>query len=228
MVAVLTVFANHLWGWPSGGFVGVDVFFVISGFLITGNLLRDAELRGTVSFRKFYWNRVRRIVPAATVVLVLTYLAATLVFLPFRSHQVGIDALFAFVFLSNWWFAYQGTDYFRAAENSVSPLQHYWSLSIEEQFYFVWPALIFLISLIILRKGWSHAHRMRIAGIVMGAVIVASLGWALYETATSPAWAYFNTFARVWELGVGALLACAVGLFARIPSGQDRCCHGPD
>jgi peptidoglycan/LPS O-acetylase OafA/YrhL len=217
MVAVLTVFANHLWGWPSGGFVGVDVFFVISGFLITGNLLRDAELRGTVSFRKFYWNRVRRIVPAATVVLILTYLAATLVFLPFRSHQVGVDALFAFVFLSNWWFAYQGTDYFRAAENSVSPLQHYWSLSIEEQFYFVWPALIFLISLIILRKGWSHAHRMRIAGFVMGAVIVASLGWALYETAASPAWAYFNTFARVWELGVGALLACAVGIFARIP-----------
>lgn len=75
MVAVLTVFAVHLWGWPQGGFVGVDVFFVISGFLITGNLLRSAESQGNISFRKFYLKRVRRIVPAATVVLVLTFLA---------------------------------------------------------------------------------------------------------------------------------------------------------
>lgn len=217
MVAVLTVFACHLWKWPSGGFVGVDVFFVISGFLITGNLLRDAEKRGTVSFRTFYWNRVRRIVPAATVVLILTCVAAYLIFAPFRAREVGVDALFAFVFASNWWFGYNGTDYFRVAADSVSPLQHYWSLSIEEQFYMVWPALIALISVFVLRKAWTHGHRMRIAGYVMAVVVVASLAWALYETVTSPAWAYFNTFARVWELGVGAVLACSVGLLARIP-----------
>lgn len=217
MVAVLTVFANHLWGWPHGGFIGVDVFFVISGFLITGNLLRDAEKRGTVSFRQFYWNRVRRIVPAASVVLLLTYLGALVVFLPFRAHEVGIDAVWAFVFLSNWWFGYQGTDYFRAAADTVSPVQHYWSLSIEEQFYFVWPALIFLISVVVVRKVWSHRRRMQLAGAVMAVIVAMSLGWALYQTATAPSWAYFNTFARVWELGVGALLACAVGLFARLP-----------
>jgi peptidoglycan/LPS O-acetylase OafA/YrhL len=216
MVAVLTVFANHLWNWPGGGFVGVDVFFVISGFLITGNLLRSAERTGTVSFKKFYWNRVRRIVPAATVVLLLTYAASVWVFLPFRSHQVGVDALFAFFFWANWRFAVEGTDYF-AASDSVSPLQHFWSLSIEEQFYFVWPAIIFVVSLIVLRRAWTHEHRMRFTGGVMTVIVVASLGWALYETATSPTWAYFNTFARVWELGVGALLATAVGLLARIP-----------
>jgi peptidoglycan/LPS O-acetylase OafA/YrhL len=216
MVAVLAVFANHLWHWPRGGFVGVDVFFVISGFLITGNLLRTANDTGTVSFKTFYWNRVRRIVPAATVVLVLTYLASVLVFLPFRAHHIGVDALFAFIFMSNWWFAVHDTNYF-AASDSVSPLQHYWSLSVEEQFYFVWPALIFLISLVVARQAWSHAHRMLLAGGVMGAVIAASLGWALYETATFPTWAYFNTFARIWELGVGALLATAVGLLGRIP-----------
>ena len=216
MVAVLTVLANHLWGWPRGGFVGVDVFFVISGFLITGNLLRIAERSGTVSFRQFYWNRVRRIVPAATVVLILVYLVSLFVFLPFRSHQIGVDALFAFLFMSNWWFASQGTDYF-AATDAVSPLQHYWSLSIEEQFYFVWPALIFVISAVVIRHGWAHGRRMKLAGCVMGVVSVGSLGLALYQSATSPTWAYFNTFTRVWELGAGALLATAVGALARIP-----------
>ena len=216
MVAVLTVFAFHLCGWPRGGFIGVDVFFVISGFLITGNLLRTAESRGNVSFKQFYWNRVRRIIPAATIVLACTYVAAALVFLPFRAQQVGVDAWFAFIFVSNWRFAAQQTDYF-AAGDAVSPIQHYWSLSIEEQFYFVWPALIFLIGLIVARKAWTHGRRMRLAAAVMACVVAISLGWALYETATGPTWAYFNTFARVWELGVGALLATAVGVLARIP-----------
>lgn len=222
MVAVLTVFANHLWDWPRGGFVGVDVFFVISGFLITSNLLRSVEAaKGTSArsfFWSFYWNRIRRIVPAATVVLLLTYVAASLIFLPFRVRDVGVDALWAFAFLSNWWFAFKGTDYFRVAAETVSPLQHYWSLSIEEQFYFVWPGLIFAISIYVLRKSWTPAHRMRLAGIVMGSIVVASFAWASYETATSATWAYFNTFARVWELGVGALLATAVGALARIPN----------
>jgi peptidoglycan/LPS O-acetylase OafA/YrhL len=217
MVAVLTVFAFHLCGWPRGGFIGVDVFFVISGFLITGNLLRMAETRGNVSFTRFYWNRVRRIIPAATVVLVLTYVVSLFVFMPFRANQVGVDAFFAFIFMSNWWFGTQDTDYF-AAGDAVSPIQHFWSLSIEEQFYFVWPALVFLIGLVIARKAWTHGRRMRLAAAAMICVVTVSLGWALYETATSPTWAYFNTFSRVWELGVGALLATAVGVLGRIPA----------
>jgi peptidoglycan/LPS O-acetylase OafA/YrhL len=217
MVAVLSVFANHLWHWPAGGFVGVDVFFVISGFLITGNLLRNAEETGRLSFRQFYWNRVRRIVPAATVVLVLTYLLSTIVFLPFRSRQIGVDALWAAFFGANWHFLRIGTDYFQAAAATVSPIQHYWSLSIEEQFYFVWPALIFIIGVVIVRKNWSHSRRSMIAGTVMAAIIAMSLMWALHEAVQSPPSAYFDTFARVWELGVGALLATAVGLLAKIP-----------
>ncbi|KAB7751640.1 acyltransferase family protein [Mycolicibacterium mucogenicum] len=215
--AILAVLVYHLFNVPSGGFVGVDVFFVISGFLITGILVRDAQARGNVSFKRFYWNRLRRIVPAATVVLLLTYLASVLVFLPFRSNRIGIDALFAFVFMSNWWFAYEGTDYFQAAVQTVSPLQHYWTLSVEEQFYFVWPALIFAISLIVIRKSWTHSRRMALGTCVMATVIVASFGWALYESAHDPAWAYFNTFSRVWELGLGAVLATTAGTSARIP-----------
>jgi peptidoglycan/LPS O-acetylase OafA/YrhL len=222
MVAVLTVFANHLWNWPRGGFIGVDVFFVISGFLITGNLLRRAEDSGNVSFRDFYWKRVRRIVPAATVVLILTYAASVLVFLPFKSHKVGVDALWAFGFLANWHFAAEGTDYFNAGD-AVSPLQHYWSLSIEEQFYFVWPALIFVVGVLVVRKAWTHGRRMWIAGGVMGVIVAASLAWAMHETVTAPTWAYFNTFSRVWELGVGALLATAVGLLDRIPRTMKPC-----
>lgn len=216
MIAVLTVFACHLTGWPSGGFVGVDVFFVISGFLITGNLMRTAEKTGTISFWGFYKKRIRRIVPAATLVLIATYLASMLVFLPFRVHQTGVDALFALVFLANWHFAAEGTDYFGVSAESVSPLQHYWSLSIEEQFYFVWPALIFIICVVVVRKNWTHGRRMGVACVVVATIATASFGWAIYETFYSPAAAYFNTFARVWELGVGASLATMAGRLARI------------
>lgn len=217
MVAVLTVFANHLWGWPDGGFIGVDVFFVISGFLITSNLLHTAESKGNVSFKDFYWNRVRRIVPAATVVLIFTCIAAYAIFVPFRAREVGVDALWAFAFMSNWWFGIKDTDYFTAAAGTISPLQHYWSLSIEEQFYFIWPALIFVISIVVLRKNWGHQKRLRLAAATMAAIITASFAWALYQTAAAPAWAYFDTFARVWELGVGALLACAGEILRRLP-----------
>jgi peptidoglycan/LPS O-acetylase OafA/YrhL len=218
MVAVLTVFANHLWGWPRGGFVGVDVFFVISGFLITNNLLRGVEKTGTVSFKAFYWNRARRIVPAATAVLIVTCLASAIVFLPFRSHTINVDALFAFAFLSNWWFAYKGTDYFRAVAETVSPVQHYWSLSIEEQFYMVWPAIIFVVGILIVRKNCSPAHRRLLTGLAMATIVVGSLGWAVFKSLTSPTTAYFDTFSRVWELGIGALLAIFIGVFDRTPT----------
>src|ERR1700755_3397092 len=98
MFAVMAIFAFHLCGWPRGGFAMVDVFFVVSGFLITGNLLRMGETRGNVSFQEVYWNRVPRIIPAAPVVLILTYLASLMVFRPFRAHEVGIDCLYAFIF----------------------------------------------------------------------------------------------------------------------------------
>ena len=216
MVAVLLVFANHLLGFPSGGFIGVDVFFVISGFLITGNLLRMAESTGNVSFKRFYWNRVRRIVPAATIVLLLTVLASFMIFQSFRAQRIGLDAFFAFIFMSNWWFAARDTNYF-ANDDAVSPIQHYWSLSVEEQFYFIWPALIFVIGVLVVSKSWTHEHRMRLAGRVMVGIIAVSLAWAIYQTHVAAAWAYFDTVSRVWELGVGALLATSTAALANIP-----------
>lgn len=217
MVAVLLVLATHLYGWQRGTFIGVDgprVFFVISGFLITGHLLRMADDDGRIPFRKFYWKRIRRIIPAAAVVLLLTYLASVLTFGTIRAEGVGIDAISALFFVSNWRFGYQETDYF-SANQAVSPVQHFWSLSIEEQFYFVWPALLTVIGILAVRK---RIEKQRLAAIVVGAVVVLSLAWGVHQSAVSPIWAYFSTFARVWELGVGALLATSVGALARIPA----------
>jgi peptidoglycan/LPS O-acetylase OafA/YrhL len=216
MVAVLAVFANHLWGWPRGGFVGIDVFLVITGFLITGSLLRASENTDSVSIRKFYGNRVRRIVPMTAVVLILTAVAAILVFPPSRADKVGTDALLAASFMANWRFALDGAHPLASVE-TASPVLHFWPLSIQEQFYLVWPLLILAIGVVVAAKGRHQARRTLPAAGVIGVIVVASFGWAVYGTATSPNWAYFDTFARLWELGVGALLATAASVLARIP-----------
>ncbi|MBV5246737.1 acyltransferase [Mycolicibacterium sp. PAM1] len=214
-VAVLGVFAHFLTGWPRGGFVGIDIFFVIAGFFVTESLLRTAADTGSPSLRTFYVGRVRRILPAATAVLILT-VAATALVMPDDLRDVGVDALFAFFFVANWHFAASGVDAASAAE-SASPLLHYWPLAVEEQFFIVWPVLILGITAIAVRKAWTDERwRARLA-VAVGVVVIASLAWAAVQTASSPSWAYFDTFARIWELGVGALLAVCVGALARIP-----------
>lgn len=198
-IAVVLVVLNHTLNWPGGGFVGVDVFYVISGFLITGLLRREAELTGSISLRAFYARRVRRIVPAALLVLVVTSLAAfALWFLP-RALQAFTDAVSAALFVSNWHFIALRVDYLQDAA-AVSPFQHYWSLSIEEQFYAAWPLLF--LALFALVRG----SRKVLAGAV-ALLLAASLVWAAQRTGSEPAAAYFDTFARAWELLAGALLA---------------------
>ncbi|WP_256983874.1 acyltransferase family protein [Rhodococcus sp. 15-649-2-2] len=214
MVAVMLVVLSHLFDWPRGGFIGVDVFFVISGFLITGSLLHTQERYGRISFANFYRRRIRRIVPAATLVLLATVIASYLILSATRAKSTLLDAGASFLFFANWRFAAEGTDYFTAG-NGVSPLQHYWSLSVEEQFYFVWPAVIVLIGLAVGAR--SRRHRLALSAAVMGAVVVASFAYSVWNTAESPTWAYFSTFARVWELGVGALLAITISYFERLP-----------
>ncbi|WP_234714150.1 acyltransferase family protein, partial [Mycolicibacterium chlorophenolicum] len=147
-MAVLAVLAAHLTGWPRGGFVGIDVFFVISGFFVTDMLLRSAEPTGTVSLGRFWLDRARRILPTAIAVLIATYVAS-LILLPDRARDIGIDALFSFAFLANWHFAARGAE-------PGSPLQHYWPLSIEEQFYLLWPLLILAVTALVVRRAWSR------------------------------------------------------------------------
>ncbi|MDQ1106243.1 acyltransferase family protein [Nocardioides zeae] len=216
-LAVLVVVAHHLAGRPAGGFVGVDVFFVVSGFLITGLLLREHERTGTISFRSFYGRRVRRLLPAAVLVLAVTVAATGLVLGAARARDTAVDAAWALVFAGNWHAAAEAVDYFRA-DGPVSPLQHFWSLAVEEQFYVVWPALLAVVLGLAARR--TSPARARLAlGATVAVLAAASLAWALHVTATAPTAAYFSTAARAWELAAGALLAVGAGACSRLPDG---------
>ncbi|MGO2667723.1 MAG: acyltransferase family protein, partial [Microbacterium gubbeenense] len=205
-VAVLAVIAAHVFQVPAGGFVGVDVFFVISGFLITGLLLRESGRTGTISFRRFYERRAKRILPAAVVVLVATTIASVALLGKKGGIGVGIDALYSAFFLGNWRFAAEGVDYF-AQGTPPSPLQHFWSLGVEEQFYLVWPWVMLAIIVFAASRGWSALRARRLTRTLIVLLTAASFGWALYETQANHAFAYFSTFSRAWELGIGAVLA---------------------
>jgi peptidoglycan/LPS O-acetylase OafA/YrhL len=208
-VAVLAVIADHLFAWPTGGFVGVDVFFVISGFLITGTLLREHVRTGGISFRGFYIRRVKRIIPAAVLTLGATIGASYWLLNDSRARDTVVDAVWSFFFAGNWRFAIKGTDYFQEGL-LPSPVQHFWSLAVEEQFYLVWPWLMLAVLTVGARKlGWDQRVRSRAVGAVIGVITLSSFAWAMQQTATGPTVAYFSTFTRAWELGVGALLAIA-------------------
>src|SRR5690625_2326752 len=198
--------------WIPGGFVGVDVFFVISGFLITGMLVRQSMKHGRVDLADFYARRIRRILPAATVVLIFVAVV-TLVLLPrTRWDSIGTEIIGSALYVVNWVFA-QNTDYLNA-EQAASPLQHFWTLGVEEQFYIVWPALL-LALLWIGCRGHKHeidteAQQKRIrrflqVGVVL--VIVPSFIWSIYYTQANPEPAYFVTSTRLWELAIGAAIA---------------------
>lgn len=212
--AVIVVILDHLFGWPSGGFLGVDVFFVISGFIITSLLLRQIEKNGRIDFVGFYRKRAKRILPASTLVLAVTVAASFLIYNAGKAQGVLADGIASLFFVANWRFAATGTDYWAA--DGTSPLQHYWSLGVEEQFYFVWPVVLTAIALA--TAAASARSRRVVVGLVLSLLVAASLGWALVETATSATWAYFSTATRAWELGIGALIAVSAPLLGRLPA----------
>jgi peptidoglycan/LPS O-acetylase OafA/YrhL len=218
-VAVLAVIADHLAGWPKGSFVGVDVFFVISGYLITGILVREFESRQTISFPGFYARRIKRILPAGLFVIGATLCATRVLAGIDRYHFAAKDAIPAVLFAANWRFAHTGVNYFNQAL-PPSPLQHYWSLSVEEQFYFVWPWLMLGLLLIGLRlRFWRSEHARLVAGVAIAVISGVSLWLAFAQTTSNPTVAYFSTFDRAWELGVGALVAVGAQRLGRYDPG---------
>jgi peptidoglycan/LPS O-acetylase OafA/YrhL len=223
-VAVVLVVLDHLGSWPRAGFVGVDVFFVISGFLITGLLLNESELRNRISIRHFYERRARRILPAALTVLFASLFAAHLVFRGTRVKDTLTDVWWALGFSANIHFANIGTAYFQV-NRPPSLVQHFWSLAVEEQFYLVWP-LVMLIALTLIGRRTSTTMGRSALLVIVGAGTLASFGWAMLQTSHSPAAAYFSTPVRAWELGTGALVAVAAARFPGIPESLGRAC-GP-
>ncbi|WP_430645983.1 acyltransferase family protein [Agromyces sp. GXS1127] len=213
--AVGVVVLDHLFHWPSGGFVGVDVFFVISGYLITAHILRELDRTGRVSLSGFYRRRARRILPAAVLVITATVIAAALLLPRWRALSIAVDGVWATFFGANLRSMLVGTDYFQLGQ-LPSPLLHYWSLSVEEQFYFVWPLLAMAVFAVALARWGRRATRPAVI-VVFAAVVAASFAWAWFETADAPTVAYFSTFSRAWELGAGALLAAVSTTAWRLP-----------
>jgi len=205
-LAVSLVVANHLW--PErlpGGYVGVDVFFVISGFLITSHLGKELFATGRVRLGLFYARRARRLLPAAFLVLSVSLVGAWL-WLPYTRWNANAQEIVASAFyVENWTLAAKAVDY-SAMNSAASMVQHYWSLSVEEQFYLVWP--LALVGMFAAAVRWGRPQRpVLLTGLAV--ITTASLGFSVYLTEASHSAAYFNTPVRVWEFGFGALLALA-------------------
>lgn len=213
-IAVLLVVLFHARvPFVTGGFVGVDIFFVISGFLITRLLIGEYERTGSLSFKGFYARRARRIIPAAALVIVVSIIGAALTMPLLKVFKQAIDLLAAAAQVANWHFLSQNADYLAGAIDG-SLATHFWSLSIEEQLYFVWPLAVFGAAAIASRTALRRHVSMRVAvGVVVGAVTLASLIAAIRITPTDPATAYMATYTRAWQFGVGGLIAVVAPLF---------------
>ena len=202
-LAVLLVVIFHARPtWLPGGFIGVDVFFVLSGYLITRLLVDELETTGSIELPTFWARRARRLLPISALVIIFTVLASWLVLAPYAVRSVVTDAVAASGFFVNFRFAFQLGDYFGAqlAASSPSPLLHYWSLAVEEQFYLVWPLLLIAVS--------RRAANVRVAaGRAVVGVIAVSLLLSVVMTQTHPTAAFYLLPARMGELAVGAAAA---------------------
>ncbi len=221
-IAVLAVVLFHaeLPG-LGGGFVGVDVFFVISGFLITGTLWREAHSTGSVKLRRFYGARARRLLPASALVGIVTMVAAVLLLPAGASLAAILDGAASALYVSNYWFILQDVSYFNIAGHMPpSPFLHYWSLGVEEQFYLVWPALILVTALLIRlvrRRTRTEATSSRRPYLVVLALVATmSFALSLLITYVMPAIAFFSLPTRAWQLALGGLIALTAGQWRRI------------
>ena len=179
----------------SGGFIGVDIFYVISGYLITGLILREIENTGTLNLRLFYQRRIKRLLPTSVFVLFATAIVGYFVLPAITRDALGRDLFAAATYVSNYLFAWWENDY-QNLDATPSPFIHYWSLAVEEQFYLIWPILILILS--------RFGKRAVLYGV--GAITAASLILSIQQTQSSPIWAFYSLPTRAWELGIGALL----------------------
>ncbi|MFT4469802.1 acyltransferase family protein [Arthrobacter sulfonylureivorans] len=210
-IAVALVVIYHLWPERlTGGFVGVDVFFVISGFLITSHLIKRPPTNWH-DLNAFWARRILRLLPAAFVVLAATAVASRLVAPPTQWGAIAKEIISSALYVQNWVLAGSSVDYL-AADNAPTPTQHFWSLSVEEQFYLFWPVLVF--GVFWFAGKWRLKARRLLVGAV-AAVVALSLMISIAATASEPGSAYFITPTRMWELGVGGLVALSAPALAQ-------------
>jgi peptidoglycan/LPS O-acetylase OafA/YrhL len=186
--------------WVSGGFIGVDIFYVISGFLITGLLLREIERTGTINFKEFYARRFKRLLPTSFFVLALTAIFSWMLIPPTMRSSLGRDVIAAGLYVSNYLFAWWQADY-QNLDATPSPVIHYWSLAVEEQFYLLWPLLVLSFFIVATKLKKKNILTLLVAGVT-----ALSFIFSIYQTETSPIWAFYSLPTRAWELGLGALL----------------------
>ena len=202
-----------------GGFVGVDVFFVISGFLITGLLWREASTIGTVGLGRFYGARARRLLPASATVGVITAIGAFALLPPLQVGSVLRDGIASALYVSNYWFILRSVNYF-GGHLPPSPFQHYWSLGVEEQFYLVWPPLIIATAWLIRRGGRrtrTHATASKRPYLaVLALVATVSFALSLVDTFWLPSVAFFSLPTRAWQLAIGGLVALTADQWRRL------------
>jgi peptidoglycan/LPS O-acetylase OafA/YrhL len=210
-VASLLVAVFHIWlGRVSGG---VDVFFVVSSFLITTSLVSQVERTGTIDFARFWGRLVRRLIPAAFVVLLAVIVAVFLLLPPSRWRDTIEGVAAAAVYLENWYLAHQAVDYL-AQHTPPNSVMHFWALSVQGQFYVLWPFL--MLGTVLLARRFGLAFRSLLTP-VLGIVFAVSLAWSVHLTNADQPVAYFNTFARIWEFCIGAVLAVWIGR-VRLPN----------
>ena len=209
-LAVFFVLVYHVWpAWLPGGFIGVDVFFVISGYLITALLRRELAATGSISFSNFYARRARRLLPASLLVLGVVLLAVFLLQPTLLWRSVAGDVIAAVLYGENWWLHFKALDYLAGGDLS-SPVQHYWSLSIEEQFYFLWPVLMLAVYSTA-RHCW-RGDPLALLRWTLLLIVLLSLGFSIWTALYGESGAgYFSTWTRAWQLGAGSLLALAEG-----------------
>ncbi len=200
-IAILAIIGFHFKvSWLRGGFVGVDVFFVVSGYLITGLLVGELDKTGRVNLENFYGKRARRLLPTLLLVTVITLACATIFLPPPEQMRAARAAIASSLYVSNFWFLQQWFDYF-APENANNPFLHTWALSVEVQFYILWSVLFLVVGRLKLQR---NALLIAIASISF-----ASFIFCLWLTHTKQAWAFYASPARVWEFGLGGLASFA-------------------
>jgi len=215
-VAILLVVAVHAGvTWLPGGFVGVDVFFVLSGYLITGLLVQEAVTTGRLSFANFYARRLRRLLPAFLLMLTVTCILARLVAPPTTLPKQASNAVAAALWLSNFQFAFWNMDYF-APQSDTALFLHTWSLGVEEQFYMVWPLLVLIV--MGARKRAKQPPNMVRLKWLFGGIFIVSFALSWYWTRRSPLFAFYLMPSRAWQFALGAIVFLVVGS----PAFRDR------